>query len=204
MKKTILVLQFLAVSLFSFAQVNLQAVIKPGTQLIYGVEAGEQQYDFIVTVKALVPAVVFDWKMTNSNNSSGTITHTAAAMAGANTLYNYFSPGEKTLDDYTLSVWISKSAFNALTKGAKTQLLKMNTNEEPKKMVVSQEDPTELKLIVNGEKETVEMFTAKAELSSNAAPEDQVSFSFSNNGRMPVILQMRNGFFLTLKEIKTK
>jgi hypothetical protein len=204
MKKIFFLFNFLVFSLVSFAQVNLQTLIKPGTKLIYAVEAGEQKYDFIVTVKALVPALVFDWEMTNDKKSSGTITHTAHAMISANTLYNYFSPGPKTLDDNTLSVWISKNTFTGLTKGAKNVMLKMNTNEAPKKMGVTKEDPSELKIIVNGEKETIEQFTANDLNASNAAPEDQVYFTFSNNAKMPIILQMKNGFYIALKEIKTK
>jgi hypothetical protein len=204
MKKILLLHSLLILSVFSFAQVNLQSVIKPGTKLVYGVEAGEQKYDFIVTVKTLVPALVFDWEMTNDNKSSGTITHTAAAMISANTMYNYFSSGAKTLDDNTLSVWISKNTFNSLAKGTKSVMLKMNTNEASKKMGVTKEDPAELKILVNGEKETVEQFTANDLNAANAPVEDQVYFTFSNNAKMPIILQMKNGFFITLKEIKTK
>ena len=204
MKKILLLQSLLILSLFSIAQVNLQTVVKPGTKLIYGVEAGEQKYDFIVTIKALVPALVFDWEMTNDKKSSGTITHTATAMIAANTLYNYFSSGGKTLDDNTLSVWISKNTFTSLTKGTKSVMLKMNTNEAPKKMGVTKEDPTELKIIVNGEKETVDQFTANDLNAVNAPAEDQVYFTFASNAKMPIILQMKNGFYISLKEIKTK
>ena len=166
--------------------------------------AGAQQYDFIITVKTLVPALVFDWEMTNDNKSSGTITHTAPAMISGNTMYNYFSPGAKTLDDNTLSVWLSKNTFTGLTKGTKSVILQMNTNETPKKMGVTKEDPTELKIILNGEKETVEEFTANDMSALGAPAEDQVYFTFSNSPKMPIILRMKNGFSIALKEIKTK
>jgi hypothetical protein len=204
MKKILLLHSLLILSVFCFAQVNLQTLVKPGTKLIYAVEAGAQKYDFIVTVKTLLPAVVFDWEMTNDNKSSGKITHTAAAMLAANTLYNYFSPGAKTLDDNTLSVWISKNIFTGLTKGTKSVMLKMNTNEAPKKMEVVQEDPEELKVIVNGENETVEEFMAKDVNAAKAPVEDQVYFTFSSSPKMPLILRMKNGFSIALKEIKTK
>lgn len=204
MKKVILFLSLILSAALAFAQVNLQSVIKPGTKLIYGVEAGGQHYDFIVTVKTLAPAVIFDWEMTNDNKSSGTITHTAAAMVSANTLYNYFASGAKTLDDNTLSVWISRNTFNGLTKAAKSVMLKMNTNESPKKMGVTKEDPAELKILLNGEKETVEEFVATDLNTAGAAAEDQVYFSFATNLKMPIILRMKNGFYISLKEIKTK
>ena len=204
MKKICFLFSLLVLSVLCFAQVNLQTVIKPGTKLIYAVEAGAQKYDFIVTVKALVPALVFDWEMTNDNKSSGTITHTAAAMISGSTMYNYFSPGVKILDDNTLSVWISKNTFIGLTKGTKSVILQMNTNETPKKMGVTKEDPAELKIIVNGEKETVEEFTANDLNAASAPAEEQVYFTFSNSPKMPIILRMKNGFSITLKEIKTK
>lgn len=200
MKKPLFLLLFLSISFISFSQVNLQTLIKPGAKLIYAVEAGAQKYDFIVTVKAIAPAVVFDWTMTNDNKSSGTIMHTAPAMVSANTMYNFFSPGAKTLDDNTLSVWISKNTFTSLTKGTKSVMLKMNTNEEAKKLSVTEEDPEELKIIVDGEKETVEEITAK----DNAVGEDQVYFTFAKSPKMPIILRMKNGFSIALKEIKTK
>lgn len=204
MKKIFLLNCLLLLSAFSFAQVNLQTLVKPGTKLIYAVDAGAQKYDFIITVKALVPALVFDWEMTNDNKSSGTITHTAAAMIAANTLYNYFSPGAKSLDDNTLSVWISKNTFTGLTKGTKSVMLKMNTNEAPKKMGVTKEGPEELKIIVNGEKEIVEEFTANDLNATNAPAEDKVYFTFATSAKMPIILRMQNGFYIALKEIKTK
>jgi hypothetical protein len=204
MKKIILLHSLLLLSVFCFAQVNPQSLIKPGTKLIYAVETNEQKYDFIITVKALTPALVFDWEMTDRANNNGTITHTAAAMIAGNTLYNYFSPGAKILDDNTLSVWLSKNTFTGLTKGNKSVMLKMNTNESPKKMGIFSEDPEELKIIVNGEKETVEEFTAKDMNAAAASGDDQVYFTFANSAKMPVILRMKNGFYIALKEIKTK
>jgi hypothetical protein len=204
MKKIFFLHTLLILSIFSFAQVNIQTLIKPGTKLIYAVETNEQKYDFIVTVKALVPALVFDWEMTDRANNSGTITHTAAAMISANTMYNYFSPGAKILDDNTLSVWLSKSTFTGLTKGSKAVMLKMNTNESPKKMGIYKEDPEELKVIVNGEKETIEEYEAKDINAAGAPAEDQVYFTFANSSKMPIILRMKNGFYIALKEIKTK
>jgi hypothetical protein len=199
MKKIFFLFSLLILSVFSFAQVNLQTLIKPGTKLIYAVDANGQKYDFIVTVKALTPALVFDWQMTDPVNISGTITHTAAAMASGNTMYNFFAPGAKTLDDNTLSVWISKNSFTELTKGGKTTMLKMNTNETPKKMGVDKEEAAEIKILVNGEKETIAEFEAK-EMNTSAS-QDPVYFTFANSAKMPVILRMQNGFYIALKEI---
>ena len=204
MKKILLLHALLILSVVSFAQVNLQALVKPGTKLIYAVEAGEQKYDFIVTVKALTPALVFDWQMTDPVNTSGTITHTATAMISANTMYNYFSSGTKALDNNTISVWLSKNTFTNLTKESKSVMMKMNTGEPLKKMGTYKEDPDELHILINGEKETIEEKIAK-ELNAEGAPVGyDTFFTFFNSVKMPVILRMQNGFYIALKEIKTK
>lgn len=204
MKKGTLLFIAMAVTIFSLAQVNPQALIKPGAKLTYAVEANQQNYYFIVTVKALTPALVFDWEMTDPVNTRGTISHTAPAMVSASTMYNYFSAGVKSLDDNTLSVWISKNTFTGLTKGSKTATIRMNTNESPQKMGVLKEDPEELNILVDGEKETIEEFTAKQLNETGGLAGDDVFFSFANSAKMPIILRMKNGFYIALKEIKTK
>ncbi len=210
MKKIFSLSCLLLLSVLSFAQVRLEALVKPGAKLIYAVDAGEQKYDFIITVKALTPALVFDWEMTDPINTSGTITHTATAMISANTMFNYFTSGAKTLDDNTLSVWLSRNTFTGLTKGSKSVMLKMNTGENLKKMGMVEDDKdddddaSEIKIIVNGEKETIEEQIAK-QLNEEGHPMgEDLFFSFYNSSKMPVILRMKNGFSITLREIKTK
>ncbi|MBK8609418.1 MAG: hypothetical protein IPL84_05605 [Chitinophagaceae bacterium] len=203
MKKISLLAGALFVYCFSFAQANLQGLVKPGTKLIYGVETNGQQYDFIVTVKALAPAVIFDWEMTDRANNNGTITHTPEAMISGNTMYNYFAPGQKTLDDNTLSVWLSKNTFTALMKAGKGTPIKMNTGEAPKKMG-TYTDNKEIKILVNGEKDVIEEEMAK-ELNDEGEPTGSESyFTFYKSGKMPIILRMQNGFYIVLKEIRTK
>lgn len=198
MRKTFFLSLALLLSFVSFSQVNLQSLLKPGAKLVYAVEANEQKYDFIVTIKAITPALVFDWEMTEPVNNKGSIAHTATAMLSGNTMFNYFSGGAKTLDDNTLSVWISRNVFMSLTKGSRSAMLKMNTNESAQKMSVAGEDPGELHILVNGEKETVEEFVARGESG------DEVYFSVANSAKFPIILRMKNGFYIGLKEIKTK
>ena len=204
MKKLFLLQLLLILSVLCLAQVNIQSLVKPGTKLIYAVEANEQKYDFIITVKALIPAVIFDWEMTDRANNSGTITHTPTAMISASTMYNYFTPGSKILSDDMISVWLSKNTFAALTKGSKNVMMKMNTGEALKKMGTYTEDNTELKILVNGEKETVEEQLAH-ELNDGGLPTgDDSFFTFYNSAKLPIILRMRNGFYIVLKGIKTK
>ena len=203
MKKIFFFSFLLILSFFSFAQVSLESLVKPGTKLIYAVVAGEQKYDFIITIKALTPALVFDWQMTDPINTRGTITHTAKAMIIASTMNNYFSPGEKTLDDNTISVWLSKNIYAGLIKNGKSVLMQMNTGEEPKNMGMFTENK-ELKIIVNGEKDTVDEEIVK-ELNNDGRPTaSEDYFTFYRSAKLPIILRMQNGFNIVLKEIKTK
>ena len=204
MKKIFFLSALLILSAFSFAQVTLESLVKPGTKLIYALEANELKYDLTITVKTLVPILVFDWQMSDAPTNSGTITHTATAMISANTMYNYFTPGAKTLDDNSMSMWLSKNTLAGLIKEGKGTMIKMNTKEAPKKMGIYEEDPKELKIIVNGEKETVKEEIAK-QLNAEGEPiGDETFFTFYKSAKMPIILRMRNGFNLALKEIKTK
>ena len=204
MKKAITLSVLLIFSILSFAQVRLEGLVKPGTKLIYAVEAGEQKYNFIVTVKTLLPVVTFDWEMTDPISNNGTITHTAAAMMAANTMYNRFSPGSKTLDDNSLSVWLSKNSHAGLTKGNKWIMISMNTGDAPKKMGANMDDLKELKITVNGEKETVEEAIAKVLNEEGRPVGDEDFFTFYNSSKLPIILRMKIDFYIVLKEIKTK
>ena len=203
MKKIFILTVLLAICSFSFAQVTLQSLVKPGTKLIYAVEAGEEKYDFVVTVKALTPALIFDWDMTNYVNASGTLTHTAEAMQSANTMYNLFAPGKKTLSDEQISVWLSKNTFADLKKEGKGAMMKMNVGETPKKIGVDGESK-ELKILVNGEKETIEEQMAVELDDAGNAKKTDTYFTFYNSAKMPVIIRMKNDFYIQLKEIKTK
>ncbi len=205
MKKVFFLPVFLLIAGTAFAQANLQALIKPGTKLIYGVVSGDQKYDFIVTVKKLVPAVEFDWVMTEPASISGSIVHTPTAMMTGNTMYNFFKPGPLTLDDQTLSVWLSKAVFAGLKKEGKGIMMKMNTDAQLKRMGIYSDDDHEFHILVDGEKDTVEEELA-AELNDEGAPvkKDELFFSFYDNAKMPIILRMKNEFFIALKEVKTK
>jgi hypothetical protein len=203
MKKFFILAMFSITCIFSFAQVTLQSLVKPGTKLIYAVEAGEEKYDFVVTIKALTPALIFDWSMTNYVNANGTITHTAAAMQSANTMYNLFAPGQKTLSDDQISVWLSKNTFAELKKQGKGSMMKMNVGETPKKMGAEGESK-ELKILVNGEKETIDEQMAVERDDAGQAKKTETYFTFYNSAKMPVIIRMKNDFYIQLKEIKTK
>jgi hypothetical protein len=57
---------------------------------------------------------------------------------------------------------------------------------------------------VNGEKETIEEQLAQPLNEEGQPTGEDTFFSFYNSSKMPVILRMKNGFSIVLKEIKTK
>jgi hypothetical protein len=85
----------------------------------------------------------------------------------------------------------------------------MNTNEAPRKMGITaaeaeRDDPGVLKIIVNGEKETIEEKVVVELNDEGQKVADGPMFSFYNSAKIPIILRMHNGFDIVLKEIKTK
>ena len=201
MKKPFLLFILLTLFNFCFSQVNLLTLVKPKTQLVYLVQSGEQVYYFMVNVKEVAPAVIFDWEMTEPASIKGSITHTATAMTSATTMHNMFKPGDVTLDDNTISVWLSKATFTGLRKSG--AMISMNAGEAPKKIGLTGESKT-VKILLNGQKETIDEEIAK-ELNAEGEPIKTEEFiSFYNSVKMPVILRMKNAMFtITLKEIRT-
>lgn len=91
--------------------------IHEGSRLTYHVEAGGDEYDFIITVKKLERSVVFDYTMTNAAGSKGTVTMDETAMRLATGWVNYFSGGPLELHNET-SVFVSQSLIEKIRKGS--------------------------------------------------------------------------------------
>jgi hypothetical protein len=94
-----------------------------GTGYIYEVDFRGTQYDFIVTLNenSAEKGMEFDYKMTNSGNTSGTVKISADAKQSAHAQNNYFSGGEMNLTDMT-TVWISKQAYDELANNGETKI----------------------------------------------------------------------------------
>ena len=189
------------------AQVKLENIVKPGTKLIYAVEAGGKKYDFIVTVKDLKGSS-FDWEMTDPVNISGTIIHTPKALANANTMYNFFQPGTKKLDDKTLSVWLSKKVYEHLSKtaGKPIKIYVYGPGKDPLDMGTFT-GSVPLEVIIDGKTENISTELVKPLVLSGRdyVPDDKDEFfSFYDSPSFPIILRLNLDFSISLKEIKTK
>ena len=184
---------------------KLEEVVKPGTRLIYSVKSDQGDYDFIVTIRDL-KGTSFDWEMTAPASIKGTIKHTPKALAGAFKMYNFFQAETKTLDDATLSVWISQKLFNEFAKGKDAMKVCMNNpNDEP--ALMKQVVDGDLTVKVDGNATIIhDRFVKPARKAKDKwiiDPTIDDYFTYYNSAAFPIICRMHTNFTLTLKEVKT-
>jgi hypothetical protein len=210
MKKIILLIfsSMFFIKLSAQKYVKLEEVIKPGTQLRYLVAINDSvSYNFTVTVKQLVPAVIFDWEMDKVEPLNGTIIHTVKAMQAATFLHNYFKQGEEKLDDNTVSVWLSKKIFTHFSKyKGKVMNLGMYGPGQPLVPMATNNVFNETSILYNGTVVKIKEVMA-VRMKKNGTQWLQAGngfFSFYNSVKMPIITSMRTDFFISLEEITTK
>lgn len=186
-------------------QVKLEDVVKPGTKLIYEVTTEQSKYNFIVTVKDL-KGTSFDWEMTRPADLKGTINHTAKALQNAFKMYNYFHSETRTLDDVTLSVWISQKFFKAFTKGDAVKICMNEPTAEPVDMKYIVDGDWLIKIDGDGTKihDRIVKPARKVKDKWIVDPTNDDYFSYYNSASFPIIVRMHTSFTIVLKEIKTK
>jgi hypothetical protein len=206
MKRYILGLLMLAATIAANAQVKLEDIVKPGTKLVYAVEANGSSYDFIVTIKDKNGSS-FEWKMTAPASISGKIIHTPAALRSGYNMWNMFNNGEKTLSDNTLSVWLSQDVLKAFSeKGKDVEVGMYGANAPALKMRSTGE--SDLEITVDGktvkiQEKMVKPFTMDRGFAKPDESKD-AWFTYNNSADFPVILRMSVGFNLHLKAVITK
>lgn len=205
MKQLFLSALLVAFSLGAGAQVKLEEIVGPGTKLIYNVKTPEASYDFIVTIKD-VKGKSFDWEMTKPADMKGTINHTDKALQNAHKMYNFFHSEERTLDDNTLSVFISQKLYKSLAKGDPIKICMHSPEDEPANMKQFMDGEFLVKVDGNGYKMYDKWVKPAKKVGDkwiiDATSDD--AFTYYNSAAFPVILRMHNDFVLTLKEIRTK
>ena len=89
-----------------------------GDQLVYQVEAGNNEYDFIVTpTKLSSTGITFDYVMSAPANKTGTISMTSEALINSMMMYNKFGGGNVNLTDQ-VSVFASKAMMTFAAEGS--------------------------------------------------------------------------------------
>ena len=194
-------------SSIAIGQVKLEDIVKSGSILKYGVEAGVVEYDFIVTVKDK-RGTSFDWEMTAPANIKGSIIHTKKALAEGYYMWNFFEAGTKKLDDKTLSIWLSQKQFKFLSVDAPPTNVGIYGPGKPVvTMLNAQENDFSVLIdgkMVNIHEREVRPMIRPQEGYIMADTASQIYFTYNNSASFPIILRMRCNFFIYLKSVKTK
>lgn len=168
--------------------------IKKGTQLIYNVDNGEMQYQFLVEVqKASEKGIEFDWKMTEPVNYSGKIAISGDALKNATRLFNYFSNNSsEKLTDQT-SVFLSHKVFDELVNNERT---KIDVGMGEEEFIRRNELFKGFTIQVDGKDVSLEYYDANNY-------ENNHVIRFTKIGNYPLIIEMHLDFSISLKEVKT-
>ena len=116
MKKITTFLFFVFANAYLFSQIAYKMQV--GDQLVYQVEAGNNEYDFTVTpTKLSSTGITFDYVMSAPANKTGTISMTSEALKNSMMMYNKFGGGNVNLTDQ-VSVFASKAMMTFAAEGS--------------------------------------------------------------------------------------
>ena len=116
MKKITTFVLVMIANAFLFSQIAYKMQV--GDQLVYQVEAGNNEYDFTVTpTKLSSTGITFDYVMSAPANKTGTISMTSEALKNSMAMYNKFGGGNVNLTDQ-VSVFASKAMMTFAAEGS--------------------------------------------------------------------------------------
>jgi hypothetical protein len=170
--------------------------IKNGDKLVYQVNAGGNQHEFIVTINGhdSKNGIDFNYEMTNSSNTKGHVTISAKAQADATKYVNYFRGGDLNLTDAS-SVWLSGKNFSDMPERKTTMQL---DNNAPETFYRPKEDEVTTIVKIKGEDRTVEGFRINNASDGTGDKTIWINDLSSNS----LIIKMDLGWSIVLKEIR--
>lgn len=174
---------------------NYSYPFSKGDQLVYHVNAGGSEYDFIVTLNMYNKnGIDFNYEMTNANNTKGHVVITPQAKDESRNLVNYFSGGELNLKDAS-TVWLSYATF--IDMPTKKTTLSFDGAE---KIAMYRPENDEVKTVirVKGQDHTINAF----KMNSAADGTGDKTLWVHNSSANPLIMKMDLGWTIELKEIK--
>ncbi|MBL0145803.1 MAG: hypothetical protein IPP48_08610 [Chitinophagaceae bacterium] len=167
-----------------------------GDKLIYAVNAGGQQYDFIVTLRKAnyETGIEFDYEMTNGNKTKGHVKIDSKAKSESKKYLNYFKGGKINLTD-ACTVWMTYANFMDMPEKKTEMTLDDNETEifyRPEKDEVT---PT---INFKGKPVKIDGF-----MINNAEDmKGDKTMWIQNSSSNSLILKMDLGWTIELKEIK--
>ncbi|MEI9956118.1 MAG: hypothetical protein WDM90_07415 [Ferruginibacter sp.] len=170
--------------------------LKKGDQLVYHVNTGSVEYDFIVTLNdgGTKKALDFNYAMNNAAGTSGHVNISAQARAKARKYINYFSGGEMKLVDAS-SVWLTDANYADLDYG-KAQL---SFDGGPEETFYAEGNNDVGKVVkIKGVNRKIGGFSITN--AHGAAGDKTLWINLSKTN--PLIIKMNLGFTIELREIK--
>jgi len=170
--------------------------IKKGDKLVYQVNAGGSQYEFIITINGYnsKKAMDFNYEMTNANNTRGHVTISPEAQGNATKYVNYFRGGELNLTD-ACTVWLSGKNFRDLSE--RKTIMQLDNNA-PETFYLPKEDDVETVVKIKGEDKTVTGF----KINNAEDGKGNKTIWINDLSANSLIIKMDLGWSIVLKEIR--
>jgi len=169
--------------------------LKTGDKLVYHVNAGGNEYEFIVTLNDPGEnALDFNYEMTNSSKTSGHVTISGNAKANATKYVNYFRGGDLNFTD-AITVWLSNKNFSDMPDRKTVMQL---DNNAPETFYRPENDDVSPVVKIKGEDKKLEAFIINNAADGNGKKTMWVHGISSNS----LIIKMDMGWTIVLKEIR--
>lgn len=177
---------------------NTPFEIKPGTKLIYGVEAGFNKYDFIVEITSVENGIAINWSMTAPINSRGKINLLPEALSNAVVYHNFFKDAtELTLSDKSSVFLSAKNAEDLNTEKASASVTQMDLGDGFKFYKVDQRGASIAHIDIDNKHLHLPLTIAYSD-------ENNYEVNFLKVGNYYLIGAMHTSFSIVLKEVLTK
>ena len=168
--------------------------LQKGDKLVYHVNAGGSEYDFIVTLNAgLGGSIDFNYAMTNAGKTKGHVNISAEARKIANKYVNYFKGGDMDLTDAS-TVWLSTDNYVQMPTEFTNMVIDDNEEESFYRSEVS-ELPT---IKIKGKSKKLNVFLLNNSFIDNGYKSIWINDAPFN----PLIIKMNLGWTIELKEIR--
>lgn len=169
--------------------------LKKGDKLVYQVNAGGSEYEFIVTLNDPgANALDFNYEMTNSNKTSGHVTISTKAKSEATKYVNFFRGGELKLTD-ACTVWLSGKNFSDMPDKKTTMTL---DNGAAETFYRPEKDEVNPVVKIKGEDKKLDAFIINNAADGTGNKTMWINGISSNS----LIVKMDLGWSIVLKEIR--
>ena len=175
---------------------NFSEPLYRGDKLVYHVNTGTKEYDFIVTINKydFNKGIDFNYEMTNSSNTKGHVIISGAAKNTSKKYVNYFRGGDLKLTD-AATVWLCYDNFMDLP-AKKTQMTFDNGEEET--FYRQDNDEVNPVIIFKGKEMKLDAFI----INNGADGKGNKTLWVLNGSGNPLILKMDLGWTIELKEVR--